>query len=121
MLGARTFAVRSCRIEGVAECETIVTLSSARCKVELRAQTKPLTEVRRHTSEVFEEVRATKLPVVVTEHGKSAGVILDPEMFDLLAERLHVLEEIALGEMDIAAGNHVDWEQVKAGLQKWKR
>ena len=89
--------------------------------MELKAKTKPLTEVRRHTSEVFEEVRATKMPVVVTEHGKSAGVIMDPEMFDLLAERLHVLEEIALGEMDIAAGNHVDWEQVKAGLQKWKR
>jgi prevent-host-death family protein len=88
--------------------------------MELKAKTKPLTEVRRHTSEVFEEVRATKLPMLVTEHGKSAGVILDPEMFDLLAERLHLLEEIALGEMDIAGGHHVAWEQVKAGLQKWK-
>lgn len=89
--------------------------------MELKAQTKPLTEVRRHTSEVFEEVRATKQPVVVTEHGKSAGVIMDPEMFDLLSERLYLLEEIALGEMDIVAGRVVDWEQVKAGLQKWKR
>lgn len=89
--------------------------------MELRAQTKPLTEVRRHTSEVFEEVRATKQPVVVTEHGRSAGVIMDPEMFDMLSERLHVLEEIALGEMDIAGGNHSDWDQVKQGLRKWKR
>ena len=88
--------------------------------MELKAQTKPLTEVRRHTSEVFAEVRTSKLPVIVTEHGKSAGVIMDPEMFDLLAERLHVLEEIALGEMDIAAGSHVEWAHVKAGLQKWK-
>ena len=88
--------------------------------MELKAQTKPLTEVRRHTSEIFEEVRMTKQPVLVTEHGKIAGVIMDPEMFDLLAERLHLLEEIALGEMDIAAGNHLDWAQVKAGLQKWK-
>ena len=88
--------------------------------MELKAQTKPLTEVRRHTSEVFGEVRASKQPMIVTEHGKSAGVIMDPEMFDLLAERLQLLEEIALGEMDIAAGNHVDWEQVKTGLQKWK-
>lgn len=88
--------------------------------MELSAQTKPLTEVRRHTSEVFEEVRTTKLPVVVTEHGRSAGVIMDPEMFDLLSERLKVLEEIALGEMEVAAGKVVDWEQVKAGLQKWK-
>ena len=87
----------------------------------LRAQTKPLTEVRRHTSEVFEEVRNSKQPMLVTEHGKSAGVIMDPEMFDLLSERLQVLEEIALGEMDIAAGHHVGWKEVKSGLQKWKR
>ena len=87
----------------------------------LRAQTKPLTEVRRHTSEVFEEVRNTKQPIVVTEHGRSAGVIMDPEMFDLLSERLQILEEIALGEMDIAAGNHVGWDEVKLRLQKWRR
>nr|WP_320133917.1 type II toxin-antitoxin system Phd/YefM family antitoxin [uncultured Holophaga sp.] len=87
----------------------------------LRAQTRPLTEVRRHTSEVFEEVRNTKQPVVVTEHGRSAGVIMDPETFDLLSERLQILEEIALGEMEIAAGSHVGWDEVKSGLQKWRR
>lgn len=83
--------------------------------------TKPLTEVRRHTAEVFEEVRLTQQPVIVTEHGRSAGVILDAETFDLMRERLAILEEIARGEMDLAAGNHVSWAEVKAGLQKWRR
>ena len=85
------------------------------------AQTKPLTEVRRHASEVFEEVRLTRQPLIVTEHGRSAGVIMDSESYDLLQERLVLLEEIALGEMDIAAGNHVAWDDVKAGLQRWRR
>ena len=85
------------------------------------AHTKPLTEVRRHASEVFEEVRLTRQPLIVTEHGRSAGVIMDAESYDLLQERLVVLEEIALGEMDIAAGNHVSWDEVKAGLQRWRR
>ncbi|MFN8012426.1 MAG: type II toxin-antitoxin system Phd/YefM family antitoxin [Holophagaceae bacterium] len=87
----------------------------------LKTQTKPLTEVRRHASEVFEEVRATKQPVVVTEHGRSAGVIMDPEMYDALQERLQVLEAIALGEVDIAAGRTVAWADVKRRLQKWAR
>ena len=81
----------------------------------------PLTEVRRHTAEVFEQVRATKQPVMVTEHGREAGVIMDPEAFHLMTERLALLQEIAMGEMDIAAGRHVSWDQVKAGLQKWRR
>ena len=82
---------------------------------------KPLTEVRRHTSEVFEEVRESKQPVMVTEHGKSAGVIVDPESWALMNERLALLEEIAMGEMEIAAGKHVGWDDVKAGLKKWRR
>ena len=85
------------------------------------AHTKPLTEVRRHASEVFEEVRLTRQPLIVTEHGRSAGVSMDAESYDLLQDRLVVLEEIALGEMDIAAGNHVSWDEVKAGLQRWRR
>jgi len=104
----------------MAKSVTRVTLWGLRCKMNLKAQTKPLTEVRRHTSEVFEEVRNTKQPIVVTEHGRSAGVIMDPEMFDLLSERLQILEEIALGEMEIASGNHVGWDEVKLGLQKWR-
>lgn len=87
----------------------------------LKAQTKPLTEVRRHASEVFEEVRTTKQPLIVTEHGRSAGVIMDPEMYDALHERLRILEAIALGEMDIAAVRTVAWGEVKNRLKKWAR
>ena len=85
------------------------------------ASTKPLTEVRRHTAEVFEAVRAAREPLIVTEHGRSAGVIMDPESYDLMCERLDMLEAIAMGEMDIAAGNHAGWDEVKAGLRKWRR
>lgn len=89
--------------------------------MELKTLTKPLTEVRRHTSEVFEEVRNTKQPVVVTEHGRSAGVIMDPEMYDTLNERLRLLEAIALGEADIAEGRTAEWSEVKRRLRKWAR
>ena len=82
---------------------------------------KPLTEVRRHTAEVFEQVRATKQPVMVTEHGREAGVILDPEAFHLMTDRLALLEEIAMGETEIAQGLSVDWQDVKADLKKWQR
>jgi len=81
----------------------------------------PLTEVRRHTAEIFEQVRSTKLPMMVTEHGREAGVIMDPEAFHLLNARLALLEEIAMGETEIAQGLGVDWQDVKADLQKWQR
>ena len=81
----------------------------------------PLTEVRRHTAEIFEQVRATKQPVMVTEHGREAGVIMDPEAFHALTNRLAVLEEIAMGEMEIGQGLSVSWKEAKADLKKWQR
>ena len=81
----------------------------------------PLTEVRRHTAEIFEQVRTTKQPLMVTEHGREAGVIMDPGVFHLLTNRLAVLEEIAMGETEIAQGLGVDWQDVKAVLKKWQR
>ena len=87
----------------------------------LAENARPLTEVRRHTSEIFEEVRTTHQALLITEHGRSAGVIMDPESFDLMTRRLEVLEEIAMGEADIAAGNHIGWKELKAGLRKWQR
>jgi PHD/YefM family antitoxin component YafN of YafNO toxin-antitoxin module len=58
---------------------------------------------------------------MVTEHGRESGVIMDPESFHLLTNRLAVLEEIALGETEIAQGMGVDWKEVKADLKKWQR
>ena len=81
----------------------------------------PLTEVRRHTAEIFEQVRTTKQTVMVTEHGREAGVIMDPEAFHMLTNRLAVLEEIAMGETEIAQGLSVNWKDVKADLKKWQR
>ena len=81
----------------------------------------PLTEVRRHTAEIFEQVRATKQPVMVTEHGREAGVIMDPEAFHMLTNRLAVLEEIAMGEMEIGQGLSVSWKEAKSDLKKWQR
>ena len=32
-----------------------------------------------------------------------------------------VLEEIALGEAELAAGHHVGWDELKAQLRHWRR
>jgi len=58
---------------------------------------------------------------MVTEHGREAGVIMDPEAFHLLTNRLALLEEIAMGEAEIARGLGTDWKTVKVDLKKWQR
>ena len=79
----------------------------------------PVTEVRHYTAEVFEQVRATRQQVMVTKHMREAGEIMVPGTFHLLTNRLDVLEEIALGETEIAQGLGSDWKEIKADLKKW--
>lgn len=48
---------------------------------------RPVTEFRAHTSAFLEQVRETKRAVILTQHGRSAAVLLDVAVYeDLLGE-----------------------------------
>ena len=64
----------------------------------------PVTEIKRRATEVIADVRATRQPVLITERGRSAAVLLDVETYDALLRRLAVLEGIARGERAYAEG-----------------
>ena len=81
---------------------------------------KPLTDLRRHTPETFQEAREQRVAFLVTDRGQPAGVILDPESWDLLNRRLDLLEQIALGMEDVAEGRMIPQEAVKESFKKWR-
>ena len=48
---------------------------------------RPVTEFRAHASEFLDQIRATKRAVILTQHGRSAAVLLDVGVYeDLLGE-----------------------------------
>ncbi len=59
---------------------------------------KPMSEFRAHTAACIQQVQNSKRPVVITQHGKSAAVLIDVSEFEAMSQRLEVLEDIALGE-----------------------
>ena len=80
---------------------------------------KSLTELRQRTPEILQEARDQKVAFMVTDHGLAAGVIVDPESWNLLQRRLALLEQLALGMEDVATGRLTDHEAVKGEFQKW--
>ncbi|MDP2877797.1 MAG: type II toxin-antitoxin system Phd/YefM family antitoxin [Holophaga sp.] len=80
---------------------------------------KSLTDLRRHTPEAFLEAREKHTAFLVTDRGQAAGVIVDPESWDMLNRRLDLLEKIALGMQDVAEGRLTPHENVKAEFTKW--
>ena len=68
---------------------------------------KPMSEFRAHTAACIQQVQKSKRPVVITNHGKSAAVLIDVAEFESIFQRLELLEDIAAGESQIDAGKGI--------------
>ncbi len=70
--------------------------------IRFREDIRPLSEFRANTAAFIEQVRTTHRPIVLTEHGRSAAVLLDVAEYERLAERAEVLEDVRVAEEQIA-------------------
>ena len=65
---------------------------------------KPLSEFRANSAAFIQQVQESKRPIVITQHGKSAAVLLDVGEYEALLQRLELLEDVQAGERQIDAG-----------------
>ncbi|MBI2391138.1 MAG: type II toxin-antitoxin system Phd/YefM family antitoxin [Deltaproteobacteria bacterium] len=63
-------------------------------------------------------VAETGQPVIITQNGKAAGVLVSPLEFDRLRERAQVVEAIAAGLADEEAGRVVSHAAVLAEMKQ---
>ena len=64
----------------------------------------PVTEFRANTSAVIDQMHSTKRPVVLTQHGRSAAVLLDVAVYEGLLDEIELLRDLRVSEDQIAAG-----------------
>ena len=65
---------------------------------------RPVTEFRANTSAFLDQVQSTKRPVVLTQHGRSAAVLMDVGTYEDLIDELALLRDIQTAEAQIDAG-----------------
>lgn len=73
---------------------------------------RPVTEFRANTSAVIEQMHSTGRPVILTQHGRSAAVLLDPSVYESLIDEVELLRDLAISEAQIAAGQVMPHEEV---------
>ena len=56
-------------------------------------------------------------PVVITQNGKPAGVLVSPSEYDRLTERQRFLESVALGLADAEAGRTMNSKELLRRLE----
>lgn len=64
----------------------------------------PVSELKAQTAEYLRRVSASNAPLVVTQNGRPAGVLLSPEAFDALTERARFVSAVEEGLADVEAG-----------------
>lgn len=80
-----------------------------------------VTTLKRKATDLIADVRDTHDPIVITQHGKPAAVLVDIGTYESMAKRISVLEGIALGENAVRAGQTLTQDESRARLSKWLR
>jgi prevent-host-death family protein len=62
----------------------------------------PIGEFKAHLSERIRELRGHRRPLVVTQNGKAAAVLLSPSEFDRLTAQARFVEAVGEGLEDLA-------------------
>jgi PHD/YefM family antitoxin component YafN of YafNO toxin-antitoxin module len=61
----------------------------------------------------------SKGPILITKHGQPSAYLLDVADYELMVERMKILEGIAKGEQAIREGRTMDMSQAKEKMSKW--
>lgn len=78
----------------------------------------PLGEFKVHAARYLKNLDG---PVVITQNGRPAAVLLSPADFDQLTERQLFLESVAAGLADAEGGRLLDEQQLQARLEDFRK
>ncbi len=82
-------------------------------RIKLAEDIQPLSEFRANVASFIEKVKKTKRPLVITQHGKSAAVMMDVEEYEKLIEKVELLTDIHIAEAQLDKGEGISHQQAK--------
>lgn len=74
----------------------------------------PITDLRQDAASVLKRVKGTKEPVIITQRGRAAVVMMSTEAYEKAEYDRQLLLLLARGDKEIAAGKGYDLESVMA-------
>jgi prevent-host-death family protein len=78
----------------------------------------PVTDLRQDAAGALDRVRASRRPVVITQRGRAAAVLLDIGVYEQRENERELLRLLARGEQEIAAGKGHDLKSVMADADR---
>jgi len=82
-------------------------------KISLEQDIKPLSEFRANAAGFIEQINKTGRPIVLTQNGRGAAVVLGVAEYDALMEKMELLEEISIAEIQMNEGKVTENEEAR--------
>ena len=74
----------------------------------------PVTDLRQNAAAALKRVKSSRQPVVITQRGRAAAVLLSLESYERSERERQLLYLLARGEQEITAGKGFDLDEVLA-------
>jgi len=78
-----------------------------------------VTTLKRQATKLLRELHKSKEPILITEHGKPSAYLLDVDDYELMVNRMQILEGTAKGEQAIRDGKTMNMDQAREKMNKW--
>jgi prevent-host-death family protein len=74
----------------------------------------PITDLRQDATSIMKRVTSSREPLVITQRGRAAAVMVSMEAYEHTQHELEILRLLARGEKEIEAGKGYDLDAVLA-------
>jgi len=78
-----------------------------------------VTTLKRQATKILAELHESKEPVLITEYGQPSAYLVDVQDYEMMQNRMKILEGLARGETAILEGNVYSHTEAKEKLSKW--
>ena len=74
---------------------------------------RPLSEFRAGVATFFKQIKETKRPLVITQHGKGVGVLLGVQEYEEMQETIELLQDVQKSVAQINEGQGIEHNNAK--------
>jgi len=78
-----------------------------------------VTTLKRQAAKILAELHKSKEPILITEHGQPSAYLVDVEDYELMQDRMRLLEGLSRGERAIQEGRTLTQNEAKKAMAKW--
>lgn len=82
-------------------------------------RTEIVTTLKREATKILSDLRENREPILITEHGKPSAYLVEAEDYELMQNRMQILEGIARGERAILEKKTVSKINARKFMGKW--